>query len=265
VSKDLVLEIGTEEIPAGYIPPALGQLAEGTARVLDRERLAHGPVRTGGTPRRLVVLVPDLAEKQEDVSVEVVGPPKDKSYDSDGRPTKAALGFAKTHGVPVESLRVKVQPKGEYLSVVVERRGRSAAEILAERLPELVLGLEFPKSMRWRSGPVRFARPIRWILALLGGDVLPLEIAGLTAGRTTRGHRFLSEGVLEVPRAPGSSSIPGSAGPGSARRSSAWPESAAGASMRTKSCWMKSSTSRSSPRRSAGPSPPPSSTSRRKS
>jgi glycyl-tRNA synthetase beta chain len=198
VAKDLVLEIGTEEIPASYIPPALEQMAKQTAEALKRERLAHGKIRTAGTPRRLVTIIEGLAERQDDVSVEVVGPPKARAFDSDGRPTQAAVGFAKGQGVDLSALRVKSLPKGEYIFAVVEHRGRKAGEILGHLFPEIVLGLVFPKTMRWQSEPFRFARPIRWVLALLGDDVLDLTVAGLRAGRTTYGHRFLSEGAIEV-------------------------------------------------------------------
>ncbi len=198
MGKDLVLEIGTEEIPASYIPPALKQLARETAGALEKERLPHGKIWTGGTPRRLVLRIEALAESQEDISVEVVGPPKAKAFDGDGRPTPAAIGFAKSQGIDVAALEVKTLPKGEYIVAEVEHRGRPAGDILAQIFPDLVLRLEFPRSMRWRTEPVRFARPIRWILALLGEDVLPLDVAGLAADRLTYGHRFLSEGPLEV-------------------------------------------------------------------
>ena len=198
MGKDLVLEIGTEEIPASYIPPALEQLARETAGALEKERLPHGKIRTGGTPRRLVLRIEALAESQEDISVEVVGPPKAKAFDGDGRPTQAAIGFAKSQGIDLAALTVKNLPKGEYIVAEVEHRGRPAADILTQIFPDLVLGLEFPRSMRWRTEPVRFARPIRWILALLGEDVLPLDVAGLAADRLTYGHRLLSEGPLEV-------------------------------------------------------------------
>lgn len=201
MAQDLVVEIGTEEIPAGFIPPALEQLAAGTAEALKRERLASGRVWTGGTPRRLVLRVEGLAERQEDISVEVVGPPKSKAFDEKGVPTPAARGFAKSQGVGVDALKVKVLPKGEYVAAVVEHRGRPAGEILRRVLPELVLGLDFPKTMRWQAGPVRFARPIRWILALVGGEVLPLEIAGLESDRITYGHRFLAPGPITVEHA----------------------------------------------------------------
>jgi glycyl-tRNA synthetase beta chain len=196
--KDLVIEIGTEEIPASYIPPALRQLEKGIAGILEKERLACGKVWTGATPRRLVLRIEGLAERQEDITVEVSGPPKSRAYDEDGKPTQAAIGFAKGQGVDIDALRVKKLPKGEYIVATVEHKGRPAAEILVQAFPDLVLSLEFPKTMRWRSGPYRFARPIRWVLALLGEDVVSMEIAGLKADRVTYGHRFLSSGSIEV-------------------------------------------------------------------
>ncbi len=198
MAKNLVLEIGTEEIPASYIPPALAQLAKETAEALEKQRLPHGTIWTGGTPRRLVLRIEALAESQEDVRVEVVGPPKSKAFGEDGKPTQAAIGFAKSQGVDVRALEVKSMPRGEYIVAEVEHRGRPSLEILGQVVPDIIVGLGFPKAMRWRVEPVRFARPIRWVLALLGGDVVPMEVAGLRAGRTTFGHRFLSTGPIDV-------------------------------------------------------------------
>jgi len=198
VAKDLILEVGTEEIPASYIPPALAQLGRETSEVLAKGRLSYRNLWTGGTPRRLVLRLEGVAERQEDVSVEVVGPPKAKAFDAEGRPTQAGLGFAKSQGVSVDALQIKRLPKGEYVAVVAEHRGRPAGEILSGVLPERVMNLEFPRSMRWRAEPFRFARPIRWVLAILGDEVLPLELAGLRADRVTYGHRFLSAGPMRI-------------------------------------------------------------------
>ncbi|MCK4547074.1 MAG: glycine--tRNA ligase subunit beta [Candidatus Eisenbacteria sp.] len=198
MAKDLVIEIGTEEIPASYIPPALKQLERGLAETLAKERLSCRGLWTGATPRRLVIRAEQLAERQEDVTVEVAGPPKARAFDEEGKPTKAAIGFARGQGVDVGDLQVKKLPRGEYVVATVKHKGRPVTEILGQAFPDLVMGLEFPRTMRWRPGPFRFARPIRWILALLGEDVIPMEIAGLGADRITRGHRFLSPGSITV-------------------------------------------------------------------
>jgi glycyl-tRNA synthetase beta chain len=151
-----------------------------------------------GTPRRLSLLVADVAGRQEDRTREVTGPPVRAAFDASGAPTKAALGFARNAGVPVEALKRVSTPRGEYLLARVEERGRSAAEVLPGLLGEWILGLQFPRTMHW-SAQGRFARPVRWVAALLGTEVLPLRMFGLTAGRRSRGHRTLAPGWFEIP------------------------------------------------------------------
>lgn len=196
---DVLYEIGVEEIPAGTVLPALEQLAAGIAAGLAELRLTHGELRTYGTPRRLAVLVTSLQEQQADTVREVKGPPAAQALDADGRPTPAALGFARKQGVPPETLQRRTDEKGDFMYAVVEEPGRRAAEVLPELLKSLTLGLTFPKTMRWGEGEVRFARPLRWLVALAGDEVLDLEIAGVSAGRISQGHRVLGQGEVPIP------------------------------------------------------------------
>ncbi len=198
--KPFLLEIGCEEIPAGYVMPALGQFAEETVNWLRAERLGHGEIRRFATPRRLALLIEDLDLRQEDHEEEVTGPPMSAAY-SGGEPTKAALGFARGHGVAPGELYSVETPKGEYLAARKRSEGRSAAEILAAGLTERVLALRFPKTMIWGDGRLRFARPIRWLVALLGDEVLPWDLGALRAGRASHGHRLLAPGPVEIPAA----------------------------------------------------------------
>jgi glycyl-tRNA synthetase beta chain len=195
---DLLYEIGTEELPAGYIEPAREQLGAALARLLGEGRLSFIGMETAGGPRRLVVSVTGLSERQATLRTTVVGPPARAAFDPDGKPTPAALGFARSKGVPVESLRVEETQKGPYVVAEMEEPGRTAAELLPELLTQATASLPFPKSMRWDSSGFTFARPIRWLVALLDNEVLPLTIAGVRAGRTTYGHRFLSPGPIEL-------------------------------------------------------------------
>ena len=198
---DLLYEIGTEELPAGYIQPALEQLADGLKRLLAENRLAAEEVATAGAPRRLTLAVAGIPEQQPPMRTKSVGPPARAAFDADGQPTAAALGFARSKGLAVEDLQVEETLKGPYVFAVVEEPGRPAAEMLPELLAQVTSSLPFPKSMRWEPGGFAFARPIRWLVVLLDDQVLPLEIAGVRAGRATRGHRFLAPGALELPDA----------------------------------------------------------------
>jgi len=191
---ELLLEIGVEELPYQFIVPALASLKESAERLLNDQRLTVQSVRTMGTPRRLTIVVDGLATRQISMTKEAMGPSKAVAFDQTGQPTRAALGFAASHGVAVQELQVRQTPKGEYLFAVKREEGRPAAAVLTETLPQLVSGLSFPKAMKWNETGVRFARPIRWIVALLGGSVLPIEAAGITASNQTKGHRVLGSG-----------------------------------------------------------------------
>ena len=195
--KDFLLEIGSEELPVGYVLPALEQLAAETAAWLDDERLDHGPVRRFATPRRLAILVKGLQLRQEDREEELTGPPVRAAF-KDGAPTKAAEGFARGHGVAVADLHRVETPKGEYLAVRKRIPGRDAAAILAEGLPARIRALRFPKTMTWGDGSLRYARPIRWLVAMLGDAPVPFRLGPLAAGRESRGHRQLAPGAVPL-------------------------------------------------------------------
>ncbi len=189
-STDFLLEIGTEEIPAGYIPPVLDQLREVAARSLTDARLPFEDIHTLGTPRRLTLSVKGLTTLQPDQVTEVVGPPKRVAYDADGNPTKAAIGFAKTQGVNVEDLKIVETQRGEYVAADKLEKGQSAHDFLKTEIPEWIQSLGFPKTMRWDN--LRFARPIRWLVALLGDGVVDFQLDTLHSGRQTYGHRSLN-------------------------------------------------------------------------
>ncbi|RPI08293.1 MAG: glycine--tRNA ligase subunit beta, partial [Zetaproteobacteria bacterium] len=198
MGKELLFEIGTEEIPSGYLPPALEELKAAATRLLADQRLAFGDVRTLGTPRRLTLFVDGLAERQRDARREIVGPPKSAAFDAEGRPTRAAEGFARAQGVAVDSVDVRVLERGEYLVAVQEERGSRTSEVLTALLPKLLGALSFPKFMRWGEGTFRFVRPIRWLLALYDGRVVPFEVDGLKTDGKTYGHRFLAPRAVRV-------------------------------------------------------------------
>jgi len=198
MAKELLFEIGMEEIPSGYLPPALEELKAVASRLLAEQRLAFTAARTLGTPRRLTLFVDGLAERQEDARREVVGPPKSAAFDAEGKPTKAAEGFARAQGVAVEALQVRALERGEYLVAVQEERGARTVEVLAGLLPKLLGALSFPKFMRWGEGTFRFVRPIRWLLAIYDGRVVPVEVDGLKAEGKTYGHRFLAPRGVRV-------------------------------------------------------------------
>jgi glycyl-tRNA synthetase len=187
--SDLLLEVGTEELPAGDLDEALRQLHERLPAWMEDLRLAHGEIRLMGTPRRLVLYVRDVAPRQSDLQQLVKGPPASRAFDSLGVPTKAAEGFARSKGVDVHELQVVEMDGGRYVAVNVVQSGRPADVILSEALPGLIAALHFEKTMRWNSSNVYFSRPIRWLLALLGERVVPFEYAGLHSGNMTRGLR----------------------------------------------------------------------------
>ena len=197
--ESLLLEIGCEELPASFVAPALEELRALAEAGLREARLGFAGARTYGTPRRLALIVDEVAPRQEDRTLEVYGPPAAVAFDASGKPTPAAQGFARRVGKPVESLERRPGPKGEVLYASVPEPGRASAEVLPELLSGWIHGLHFPKTMHW-SGTDRFARPVRWLVALLGGEVLPVEAFGVRAGRRTQGHRIHAAGWADVPR-----------------------------------------------------------------
>lgn len=192
MSADLLLEIGTEEIPAGFLSAALGQLAESVREELEANRISFGEVKTLGTPRRIVLLVKNAASRQPDAIEERLGPSVSAAFDKDGNPTKAALGFAKGQGLEVSALKQKETEKGLYLAITRKVAGRETMDVLTELLPQWISSLRFPKTMRWGTETTPFVRPVHWIVALLGDNVVPFSFAGVESGKTSRGHRFHS-------------------------------------------------------------------------
>ncbi len=197
----LLLEIGTEELPAGDLALALEQLVASVPRMLDQARLSCESVKVVGTPRRQTVLVSELAPRQPDRTLEVHGPPANVAYDAHGNPTRAAEGFARKQDVPVESLRVVTDGDKSYVVAIKTEEGRPAGDVLAEELPELVAGLRFPRAMRWNDTNTYFSRPLRWLVSLLGDQVVPFGCAGVTSGRITRGVRPYGSPAIELAHA----------------------------------------------------------------
>jgi len=196
--SELLFEIGTEEIPAGYIQPALDTLAAEAAKKLSGLELAFTSITTYGTPRRLTLAVVGLPSRQQDRRLEHIGPSKKAGFDAEGRLTKAAEGFARSRGFEPAQLQVIATAKGEYLMVVEDVKGQETVALLPALLESLIRELVFPKSMRWADYSLTFARPIQWLLALYDGAVLPLTIEGLKSGNTTRGHRFMAPATVAV-------------------------------------------------------------------
>lgn len=192
MEKELILEIGTEEIPARFLGEAIRNLGLIAEQELRNASLSYNTIHTYGTPRRLTLRVTGLLEKQKDRIVEILGPPKRIAFDENGVPTKAALGFAKSQGVDVEDLVIVEREKGEVVAVRKTIRGEKTKELLKKLIPQIVLSIPFKKSMRWGNVDISFVRPIRWILAVYDGKTIPFVIGDVKSGATTRGHRFMS-------------------------------------------------------------------------
>ncbi|MGA9206657.1 MAG: glycine--tRNA ligase subunit beta [Terriglobales bacterium] len=195
---DFLLEIGLEEVPARMIDAAQAELARRVEQLLEREYLGHGQPQVFSTPRRLAILI-SVEPRQPNEMIKQLGPPASAAY-KDGRPTKAAEGFAEKMGVSPDELQVTDTPKGKYVYADVKKIGRMAGEVLAEKLPKEIAALYWPKSMYWRSKNERFVRPLRWLVALLDENAIPMELFGMPAQAGTRGHRILGSSAT-IPRA----------------------------------------------------------------
>jgi glycyl-tRNA synthetase beta chain len=195
---DFLLEIGTEEIPARMIQDASQELHKRVEELLAKNSLPHQGIKRSETPRRLALIASGIPATQPDVQEQLTGPATKVAY-KDGQPTPAAHAFARKAGVDVSQLQKVTTPKGEYLTASVTNKGKPAAQLLAELLPKEIASIYWPKNMYWRAGkPERFVRPVRWIVALLDGEVIPLEFAGIKAGSQSRGHRILSSGEVSI-------------------------------------------------------------------
>ncbi len=199
---ELLLEIGAEEIPAGFLNPAFDYIRSALPGLLAEYNLLDNPESSStlatGAPRRLTAVVNNIRESQPDRIQEITGPPLKAAYDKDGNPTKAAGGFAAKMGVGVDELEKVDTEKGPYLLARVKKPGRPAQDVLAEILPGFITSIPWRKSMRWGYGEIRFARPIRWLTAILDGKLLEFELDGIKSETATRGHRFASPGPIEI-------------------------------------------------------------------
>ena len=196
--SELLLEIGTEEIPSGFISRALEEMQSLLQKEFQAQRIAYKEVKAMGTPRRLVLIATGVAPAQEGRVIETIGPAKRIAFDDQGRPTKAALGFARGQGIPVEELKVVQTEKGEYLGARKEEKGEETFQLLPAILPRVIASISFPKSMRWMDLENTFVRPIHWILALFDGKIIPFQVGNIITGNLSRGHRFMALGSFQV-------------------------------------------------------------------
>lgn len=198
MGKTLLFEIGTEEIPARFMLGAFEYMKDFIKNKFEEHRIDYQDIDATGTPRRLVLLVKGVAERQKDMEQEILGPPARVAFDATGSVTKAGEGFAKAQGVSVEDLKIKETPKGEYVYVVKREEGKATIELLPSILEEMVRRFPFPKSMRWGSRKIRFARPIHWFLCLFGNEIVHFAIEDIESANYTFGHRFLAPGKIEI-------------------------------------------------------------------
>ncbi len=199
--KPLLIEIGAEEIPAGYIIPALDAFKISMIKALDKARIAHGDAHIMGTPRRLVLLIDDVADMQSAKTSTITGPPEKVAFDADGNPTIAAEKFADKAGLSVDQVTIEETPKGRYLTAVVEESCDSAASFLESVLESQILAIPFPKSMRWGDLSISFARPIISLVGLLGETILNFKVGNVTSSNKIFGHQFMNPGAAVVPSA----------------------------------------------------------------
>ena len=191
---DFLLEIGCEEIPARMLDAAANELGKRISELLHQAELrGSAPLNVFATPRRLALVVTGVGSRQADKEEVLQGPAAKVAY-VDGRPAPAAEAFAKKAGIPISQLQKVQTPKGEYVAARITRKGKSAGEVVSESLPRIVSSIYWPKNMYWRAGaPERFVRPVRWLVAMLDGQVIPLEFAGVKAGNRSHGHRLASD------------------------------------------------------------------------
>jgi len=198
MAKELILEIGTEEIPAGFLDNTINNLASLTKKALEENSLSYESIDSYGTPRRLTLRVKGLVEKQEDRTEEAFGPPVKIAYDENGNPTKPALGFAKAQGVDIKELTTVKRDRGEFLAVKRQIKGQKTDKILKEILPDLILSLPFRKSMKWGDGEITFVRPLRWILSIFGDKTISFNLENLKSSNKSYGHRFMHPKAFKV-------------------------------------------------------------------
>jgi glycyl-tRNA synthetase beta chain len=196
--KSFLLEIGCEELPARFIKPAKEGIAKHLEEGLTSQRITHSEIRLMGTPRRLAVLIDEMDEKQPETTIVKFGPPAARAFDESGNPMPAAIGFAKSQGVDISELKIKKKDNADLIAVEKADPGRLAKDILAEILPDLISRIPFQKKMKWGSTTMEFGRPLHWVVALLGEEIIPFDISGFMSSNTSRGHRFLAPGNVTI-------------------------------------------------------------------
>ncbi len=196
--EPFLLEIGTEEIPARFIHYGLSSLREKVTQFLDDSLIDYGETIEYSTPRRLALCIKDVSLRQKDRTTETLGPPKNVAFDSRGNPTRAATGFARSMNLDVSELKVIKTPRGEYVAAIVKEKGRMTKDILSDALPGIISSIQFPKTMRWGNGNLKFVRPIHWILAMFGKDYLRFELDGIASRDISYGHRFIMPQAIKI-------------------------------------------------------------------
>ncbi len=187
MAEELLLEIGTEEIPAAFMPGMLASFKELMEKEFVSKRIGVEELKTFGTPRRLILMAFGVSEKQEDLEFTKMGPAKNIAYDAEGNPTKAAIGFARGQGIDADDLVIVKTEKGEYISVEKKEIGVETDTLLPEMLEKVITSIPSPKSMRWADFDVRFARPVHWIVSLFGGKKISISMGNIKSGNETRG------------------------------------------------------------------------------
>ena len=196
--KPFLFEIGSEEIPARFVSIGLALLKDAFIRLLDKTSIEYGNISEYATPRRLTIYMEGISERQKDRTTESLGPPKKVAFDDKGSPTKAATGFAASIGIEVKDLKIKNTERGEYVAATIEEKGRATGDVFAGAIPEIISSLQLPRSMRWGGGSLRFFRPIQWILAMFGSEIIPFDLDGIKSGSISYGHRFLSPAAIKI-------------------------------------------------------------------
>jgi len=197
MARTLIIEIGTEEIPAGYLKNAVISFECGIKNLFKKERISFSNSYTYYTPRRLTIIMKGVADTQDKIVRKIKGPPADVAFKG-GKPTKAAKGFALEKKVPLKSLQIEDFNGKEYVVVEIEEESKATIEILRDNLPHIIEKIEFPKKMRWEETNFLFARPIRWIVSLLDNELIEFSLAGIKSGKVSRGHRIISPEEIKI-------------------------------------------------------------------
>ncbi len=198
MSKNYLLEIGVEELPARLVGDALAQLKSNTQGLLKEERISYDNMKLYSTPRRLTLIIEGLGEKQENINDKVKGPAKRIAFDQDDNPTKALMGFMRGQGIDIASIYVEAYNGEEYVYADIVKEGKTIENILSENMANIIKSINFPKSMRWGGKSIKFARPIRWLISLLSDKIVPFDLEGIKASNITKGHRFLGSSRIEI-------------------------------------------------------------------